>query len=48
MDAEWLLSDDLAYTIILAEKRFVVLKSLQDELDAHGIPDDTHHLQDLD
>ena len=41
-------SDDLAYTINLAEKHFVVLNSVQDELDAHDIPDDTHHLQDLD
>ena len=41
-------SDDLAYNLNSAENHFTLLKSIQDELDLKDIPDDSHHLRDLD
>ncbi|KAK4309817.1 hypothetical protein Pmani_018578 [Petrolisthes manimaculis] len=40
--------DDLAYNLSLAENHFTILNSVKEQLHAHGIPDDTHHLSDLD
>ena len=40
-------SDDLAYSISIAEDHFKSLESIQEELDQHDVPDDSHHLRDL-
>ncbi|KAK4315576.1 hypothetical protein Pmani_013205 [Petrolisthes manimaculis] len=40
--------DDLAYNLSLAENHFTILNSVKGQLHAHVIPDDTHHLSDLD